>query len=234
MARIEKNKPLPDHTALKYEECYAKRILEWYDNSRYKDLIIQDKPDLYCESSDVGVEVTDASDHDDQEAHHLWSKLPYVNEKKKDSYLKRINQLGYECEWGALSPKPSKNCAVYDRGPASGPFMPVYSAIENKVVTLAKGQYQKCSKYELFIFRNVYLETVWLPFLLKNCRKKNLNDYFSRILICSGWMLIDLDIEKNEGNVKEITSDGQYKSAIDARTIVEKAETEKNKELGIA
>lgn len=137
-----------------------------------KGLIIQDKPDLYCELLDVGVEVTDASDPEDQEAHHLWCKLPYVNEKKKDSYLKRINQLGYECEWGALSPKPSKNCAVYDRGPASGPFMPVYSAIENKVVTLAKGQYQKCSKYELFIFRNVYFETVWLPFLLKNCRKK--------------------------------------------------------------
>ena len=42
--KIDPHKPLPSHTKLRYEECYAKEFL--YPN-KYKDLAIRDKPDLY-------------------------------------------------------------------------------------------------------------------------------------------------------------------------------------------
>lgn len=35
------------HTKLKYDECFAKLILEEYFSDRYGDLQLQDKPDLF-------------------------------------------------------------------------------------------------------------------------------------------------------------------------------------------
>lgn len=44
--KIDPHKPLPSHTKLRYEECYAKEFLEFFYPNTYKDLAIRDKPDL--------------------------------------------------------------------------------------------------------------------------------------------------------------------------------------------
>lgn len=79
MAEIVKNKTSTNHSTPKESECYAKLVLEWYDNKKYKNLILQDKPDLYSKSFDIGIEVTDASGSNYHKAHQLWIKSFSVN-----------------------------------------------------------------------------------------------------------------------------------------------------------
>lgn len=46
MVKIEKDRPLPRHTKLDYDECYAKIILEKFFPAKYQNLQISDRPDL--------------------------------------------------------------------------------------------------------------------------------------------------------------------------------------------
>lgn len=46
--KIEKNKPLPEHTKIDYDECYAYLVLSDYFPDRYRNLGIKDKPDVSC------------------------------------------------------------------------------------------------------------------------------------------------------------------------------------------
>lgn len=49
-----------EHTKHKYDECFAKIVLEEFFPNKYKNLIIKDKPDLVDESSNIGIEVVNA------------------------------------------------------------------------------------------------------------------------------------------------------------------------------
>ena len=60
MAKIEKDRPLPSHTKLDYDECYAKIVLEKFFPDQYENLQISDKPDLRDISNNIGIEVTSA------------------------------------------------------------------------------------------------------------------------------------------------------------------------------
>ena len=72
MPKIEKGKPLPEHTKLDYYECYAKIILEALFSDRYETLSLADKPDLQNLKKDIGIEVTTAVDSKRREAEKLW------------------------------------------------------------------------------------------------------------------------------------------------------------------
>ena len=65
MVKIYKDKPLPPHTKLDYQECYAKLLLESsFKKFKMDDLIIRDKPDLCNKANDIGIEVTDIMSKD--------------------------------------------------------------------------------------------------------------------------------------------------------------------------
>lgn len=81
--KIDPHKPLPSHTKLRYEECYAKEFLEFLYPNKYKDLAIRDKPDLYDSINDVGIEVVEAENERKKEAVKLWYTMLYVSENKK-------------------------------------------------------------------------------------------------------------------------------------------------------
>ena len=53
MAIIEKDKPLPRHTRLDYDECYAKLVLEKFFPEEYQNLTISDRPDLRDEQHNI-------------------------------------------------------------------------------------------------------------------------------------------------------------------------------------
>ena len=55
MAKIEKDRPLPSHTKLDYDECYAKIVLEKFFPDQYENLQISDKPDLRDISNNIGI-----------------------------------------------------------------------------------------------------------------------------------------------------------------------------------
>lgn len=92
--KIDPHKPLPSHTKLRYEECYAKEFLEFLYPNKYKDLEIRDKPDLYDSINDVGIEVVEAENERKKEAVKLWYTMPYVSENKKQQNKERMKQLG--------------------------------------------------------------------------------------------------------------------------------------------
>ena len=60
---------------LRWEECYAKLILERIFPERFGALTISDKPDLQNLTLDVGIEVTTAESKAEKEMDHLHSLL---------------------------------------------------------------------------------------------------------------------------------------------------------------
>ena len=78
--KIDRNRPLPAHTKYKYEECFAKIILEHLFPQRYIDLKIEDRPDLQDLEHQIGVEVTSAVPPADREASSLWTSTVYMDD----------------------------------------------------------------------------------------------------------------------------------------------------------
>ena len=88
MAKIEKDRPLPSHTKLDYDECYAKIVLEKFFPDQYENLQISDKPDLRDISNNIGIEVTSAIPQSEQEAMALACEIPYLEKEKQDANCK--------------------------------------------------------------------------------------------------------------------------------------------------
>ncbi len=128
MAKIESDKPLPKHTRLKYEECYAKVILEDLFPDEYKELRIEDKPDLINEATSVGIEVTSAISENHREAINLWAGMPYASPEKQEQNKERMQKLGVEYQ-GGIQGWPSEEC----------PFEEIINAFDKKIEKLNSG-----------------------------------------------------------------------------------------------
>ena len=90
-----------EHEKYRYEECYAKILLERVYPEIYTDLSILDKPDLQNEVLQVGVEVTSAVPSSLREVKACWIKANNTNDMKiKSKYVKRMEQLGYKYTGG--------------------------------------------------------------------------------------------------------------------------------------
>lgn len=93
-----------EHEKYRYEECYAKILLESIYPEIYTELSILDKPDLQNEVLQVGIEVTSAVPNSLREAQACWIKAIKTNDAKiKDKYVKRMKQLGYTYTGGVQS-----------------------------------------------------------------------------------------------------------------------------------
>ena len=88
MKKIEKNKPLPCHTKLDYDECYAKIILETFFPELFHNLEIKDKPDLIDTQHKIGIEVTNATSKKEREILSLSSRIKYGRQflQQKERY----------------------------------------------------------------------------------------------------------------------------------------------------
>ena len=128
---------------LRWEECFAKLVLEKVFPDRFYQLSIADKPDLQSSVLDVGIEVTTAIPKAEKEKDHLFSQLthgtgtPEQIERNKD----RIRQLGGEYD---------------DRGLMFSwigyrDLNRIYSALEEKLKKLNGGGYHPFAKQYIFI-----------------------------------------------------------------------------------
>lgn len=178
MSKIDPNKPLPNHTKIRYEECVAKIFLEWANNQVYQSLIIQDKPDLYCKKSKIGIEVTEAVDSVQKEAESLWTWIPYSSKEKTERLKAQMNNLGYGYQ-GGIQCWGGKD---YSNNVDSVPYNDLYSSIEQKLKTLRKSQYYKCEKYELFVESNILIQEKWCEKLFEKINVLNPKQelYFQR------------------------------------------------------
>ncbi len=144
MTRIEKDRPLPDHTKLDFYECLAKLTLEELFPEHYSGLILADKPDI--QGKNIGIEVTMANDRKMQEAQANWGKANYCcDREKKKHYIARMKQLGIEYTGGVQLwsvPNPT--------------FELTQKAIEIKMEKLKGGNYKWFPQYGLFVFSDTW------------------------------------------------------------------------------
>lgn len=224
MVKIDPNKPLPDHTKLRYEECYAKAFLEFYYPNKYSNLVMQDKPDLCDFTNDIGIEVVEAVEKPRKETVKLWYTMPYVSEDKQLRNKDRMKQLGEEYNesfqfWNWVE--------IYDKNIDSEPFEVMYEAIKQKLYKLNHVGYRKCRQYELFVYSELMIRKEWhekmLARLIDISTKYSLK--YEQIHIATQDSLCLYNIQENTFKFCDIT-EKQKELAFQARKLVERGEDE--------
>lgn len=222
--KIDPHKPLPSHTKLRYEECYAKEFLEFLYPNKYKDLAIRDKPDLYDSINDVGIEVVEAENERKKEAVKLWYTMLYVSENKKQQNKERMKQLGEEYS----EPIQIWQSDDYSKGLDSEPFVVLFDSIKSKLEKLNDGNYKVCKRYELFVeslmeFRKNLWEEV-LEKLVSMSSEYRLR--YDIIYVLTRETICSYDILFQKVIFNDITKD-QVRIAMKAREMVIAGETER-------
>lgn len=223
MVRIDPNKPLPEHTKLRYEECYAKVFLEYFYPNEFCNLIIQDKPDLYDCKNDIGIEVVEAEEQRKKEAEKLWYTMPYVSEQEKVKNKDRMKQLGEEYMGGFQV----WSTILYDKDIDSKPFKVLYAVLNRKLQKLKTGNYKLCKSYELFVYSELMIRKEWhekmLARLIDIFTKYSLK--YEQIHIATQDSLCLYNIQENTFKFCDIT-EKQKELAFQARKHVEQGEDE--------
>ena len=211
--KIDKNKPLPDHTKLDYDECCAKLILEELFPERYSELTLADKPDL--QGDGVGIEVTTANDQRKMEIEKNWVKANNCdNENQKLYYIERMKQLGFPYQGGILLWPPY-----------SPEFELTKNAVETKISKLKNGNYKYFSRYELFLYTNTwYCDTV-IADAKTYLFDENVSRYFKAVYVLSQGADLHIfeTLEKCHRNII-IDNAKQTDRNIRARRMVEEGE----------
>lgn len=164
MAIIEKDKPLPSHTRLNYDECYAKLILEKFFPDEYSNLELSDRPDLRDIVHNIGIEVTSAIPTGEQEAMELACKIPFLSEQQQKRRIEYLKRKGYEyTEFCMTGPTRSYSWTGFDLPPLEETFCAdFFCAVSKKTDTLNKGHYAPMSRYNLFVQSELLVED-WMP-----------------------------------------------------------------------
>lgn len=209
--KIDKNKPLPAHTKLDYDECCALLVLKELFPDRYSTLEILDKPDL--QGVNVGVEVTIADDRNHQEALNNWVKACHCDDEKKSKYyIERMKQLG----------------VIYTGGiqawPGQVPSLKyVKESIHAKIRKLKAGNYKRFLNDELFIFTDTWMHKTLLNEVEKFLADNKVFEFFSRVYILEQGSNLHI-FEENYYKKVIIDVSEQTDRNIRARRIVEQAE----------
>ena len=76
----------------RFDEYFAKVVLERCFPKRFTDLQISDKPDLRC-CNTIGIEVTNCMPKEAAEAFNLWHRVAKQGEQTPQRILERLEQL---------------------------------------------------------------------------------------------------------------------------------------------
>ena len=179
----------------RWEECYAKLVLEQTFPERFSQLEIADKPDLQDDLSNMGVEVTTAIAKNEKEKDHLFSELVQGHgtpERQKKS-KERIRQLG------GIYHDPGVMSSWVDYRDLNR----IYSALESKLEKLNAGGYRNLDKQLVFItdtniIRPDELNEVWTEIAKRQeVYSKRFDSIF---LYLFGGKLIEFDMKT--GNIR--------------------------------
>lgn len=188
----KKNSSVPK---LRWEECYAKLVLESAFPERFSQLTIADKPDLQNRTANIGIEVTTAISKNEKEKDHLFSLLvnnkgtSYQRNRSKD----RIKQLGGEYD--------DKGIMLSRIGFRE--LNGVYSAFEGKLTKLNSGGYIPFEKQFIFITDTNMIKTNELKEVHSELNKRQ--EQFSKkfdlvFLYLYGGHLIEFDMNSGENH----------------------------------
>ncbi len=213
---IDKNRPLPYNTIYKYEECFAKLLLEQLFPDIFKDLKLLDKPDLQNLELNFGIEVTTAIESKNLELDNLYTRLEYDLVQNRENVIKKIEALGGKIINGILfHPKQNRDLSNIEK------------SICNKLDKLNGNDYKIFSKNYLFITTYDFLlkqECIGLfsKYKVLQCNYKY--KYQKIYIYCLGGELFEFDFVNNKYNIYEV--ENVYEKSIEARKMVEIKECE--------
>lgn len=217
MAKIRKDRPLPRHTKLVYEECFAKLLLERLFPDRFQDLEISDRPDLRTKDGMVGIEVTSAISKEDQEARTLASEIPYLDEERRRKRICYLRCKGYE--YSLISGMSSSG--------RISTYLAIIYAVENKIKKLNSGNYDLLHRYDLFVESEVIIQEWMIPVIIdKLCSLSEQPYYYTFIYVLALDGLYVFDIPSRTCSIIEEIQKKTMGLGEKARAMVEEGETD--------
>ena len=221
--KIDRNRRLPAHTKYKYEECFAKIILEHLFPQRYIDLKIEDRPDLQDLKHQIGVEVTSAVPPEDREASSLWTSTVYMdNGPQKMRNIDRLAQLGVHYT-GGVQVWPSKSYQTDSL--ENSPYWALIQSFSDKIQKLNQGHYAKLNQYDLFVHSELFIwpgeETLQLSRLLQEMiSRNNRSKHFTFVYLLGIEKLSIWNLKSGVYKMTEVNSDDYLQFGLAARELV--------------
>ncbi len=214
-----------EHEKYRYEECYAKILLERVYPEMYTDLSILDKPDLQNDVLQVGVEVTSAVPNSLREAKACWIKASNTNDKKiKSKYVKRMEQLGYTYTGGMQNWLKEDIDQLYEETS----LVDLETSIRSKIEKIDRGGYKEFKNMDLYIDAMFSFFSINDDELFELMKNVNVGKYHFRKIIINviednEIVMIDTDEEKYS-----VTSydSRQYEYALAALDMIKKEDAE--------
>ena len=214
-----------EHEKYRYEECYAKILLERVYPEIYTDLSILDKPDLQNEVLQVGAEVTSAVPSSLREAKACWIKANNTNDMKiKSKYVKRMEQIGYKYTGGMQNWLKEDIDQLYEETSLVDLEISIRSKMEKK----DRGGYKELKNMDLYIdamFSFFSINDDDLYELVKNVNVGK--NHFRKIIINAIEDNEIVMIDTDEDNYSVTSYDSrQYEYALAALDMIKKEDTE--------
>ena len=191
----KKTQPGSDHTKERYQECYAKVLLERCVPEYRNGIELQDRPDLYCCGCDTGIEVTGIIGKERSEALRLLQRLRDVPDDVRRRRIERLIQLGVEFSHGT----PILPMISYRDGLDSKPYLDLYAAIKKKLKKLNSKGFKQYSKNALLVFSELMF--LWgdqykIVDRLRDCQE-DFETKFDTIYIVTHYKLMRYDMDSN-------------------------------------
>lgn len=226
----ESKSNIGEHEKYRYEECYAKILLERVYPEIYTDLSILDKPDLQNEVLQVGVEVTSAVPSSLREAKACWIKAIKTNDAKiKDKYVKRMKQLGYTYTGGVQSwLRDDFDQLDIEHLYEETSLLDLEKSITQKLEKLNGGGFKELKQMDLYVDAMSSLFSINEEDVCKVVKSANVGEkHFRKIIINfmedNEIVMIDTDEEKYMVNSYDRK---QYEYALAALDMIRKEDTE--------
>lgn len=218
---IRDDEPLPRHTKLKYNECYAKIVLEDMFPEQFKEMEIKDKPDLQNEYLGIGVEITCSRNQKQLEAESLYVKWSYEDNIDKGKIEKQISKCGAKLSNGILSGIPDRDS--FDR---------IYEALKDKLKKLSSGEYKSFSKQYLFIHSDIHATSTMRKDAIQemHCISSDSSQKFDGVYVLVPSAVYVFDFANNITYERKINNNKQEQQSWSAREMVVQGEKGKAQE----
>lgn len=202
---------------MRYEEYYAKVLLENLFPDRYYNLQIEDKPDLVYYSKKIGIEVTDCTSKNEREIKSLWRKIHTQKGKIRQKSIERMEKLGVSYMKGFITWGTKEyNCSEDFN------FENIYCAATKKVKKLNSGIYKELNRYDLFIHSLEFISESLIINIQNKISVINSGErkYAYVYLTTNENELICFDMFNQKYDIK-VFDNKQYDYAIEAKKLME-------------
>ena len=155
----------------RFEEYFAKVVLESCFPNKFFDLQVSDRPDLQCGTS-IGIEVTNCMPQNVAEEFKLWHRVAKQGEQTPQRIIERLEQAKYvqQDERGLVW-----NQGAYTDNIGDSPIKDFLKAVEKKVERLNNNNadYAKMESYELFVNSFILIPFEQFGIVIKKLQELN-------------------------------------------------------------